>query len=191
MAIDEQAEVVQGITVDTLQHFLDHSAFASGRIEGIIVGNVDARAASDIASAARSVFSTRNTRAARPAEFERWRAVALPEAARVAVPMAARSAAERNSAHLSLWQARKQCDDREDMLFELAAHIMKRSAFHQLRTVEQIGYIVWSYASGRAGVPHIAFLLQSTVLGAGAIGGRVRAFLRQWRDLFEVCCALS
>lgn len=91
-----------------------------------------------------------------------------------------------NSAHLAMWQGDTQSNLRATVLSELVDRVMHRPAFHQLRTVEQIGYLVWTYSTQLAEVPHIAFLLQSTVLNAEEIGTRVSAFLQQWRDSFEV-----
>ena len=170
-----------------MQAVLDSAAFATGRIEGIAVGNIDKAFAQNVAEAARGVFTARGTAPASPSQFDRWRAVQLPPQVTVNVAMSARNASEQNSAHMSVWQGTTQSDVHAEVLNELAAHIVKRPAFHQLRTVEQIGYLVWSYATTRAAVPHLAFLLQSTELGATQIGHRVRAFLRQWRATFEVC----
>jgi insulysin len=189
--IDEQAAALPRITAASLQAFLDTDAFASGRMEGLIVGNVDKDTALAVADAARRVFAARGTTPARASDFDRWRAVALEPATAVRVAMAARSAAEPNSAHLTLWQGDRQADVRYEVLVELAALVLKRPAFHQLRTVEQIGYLVWSYATTRAGVPHLAFLLQSTEVSADGIGGRVHAFLRQWRGTFEARALLE
>jgi secreted Zn-dependent insulinase-like peptidase len=61
-----------------------------------------------------------------------------------------------------------------------------REAFKQLRTVEQIGYIVTTYVNVASSVPHIVVLLQSTVLGAEQMAGRVQAFLQQWRKYLAV-----
>jgi hypothetical protein len=61
-----------------------------------------------------------------------------------------------------------------------------RDAFHQLRTVEQIGYIVTTYVNVASAVPHIIFLLQSTTVGAAEMGTRIDAFLQQWRASLEV-----
>ena len=61
-----------------------------------------------------------------------------------------------------------------------------REAFKQLRTVEQIGYIVTTFVQTASSVPHLVVLLQSTVLGAQEMAGRVGAFLQQWRSTLAV-----
>ena len=84
-------------------------------------------------------------------------------------------------------QVPAQRDVEQQALAELTENLIERPAFHQLRTVEQIGYCVWTYQSPRGGVPHLAFLMQSTALGGREMEGRVDAFLAQWAATFEVC----
>ena len=151
-----------------------------------MIGNCPAAAAAAAAEAARRVLTERCAAGVLPSELDRWRTVRLPERSAVALTMPCRNAADPNSAHLVLWQAARQADLRGDVLSQLLQRIVKRAAFHQLRTVEQIGYLVWTYETLRSEVPHFAFLLQSTKLGAAEIGERVAAFLQQWRGTFDV-----
>jgi insulysin len=175
------------ITPARLQRFLDEELFASGRVECIMIGNVSAAAAVTAAEAARSVFTVHQTVPLLPSELDGWRTVRLPQEAVISLAMQGRNPEDPNSAHLTMWQGAAQSSLRGTVLAELVDRVIHRPAFHQLRTVEQIGYLVWTYTALLADVPHNVFLLQSSSLNAEEIGMRVSAFLQQWRGSFEVC----
>ncbi|KAL1225285.1 Insulin-degrading enzyme-like 2 [Cardamine amara subsp. amara] len=60
-------------------------------------------------------------------------------------------------------------------LFELIA---KQAAFHQLRTIEQLGYITSLSQSIDSGVYGLQFIIQSSVKGPGHIDSRVESLLK-------------
>ncbi|KFK34996.1 hypothetical protein AALP_AA5G220700 [Arabis alpina] len=60
-------------------------------------------------------------------------------------------------------------------LFRLIA---KQATFHQLRTVEQLGYITSLSSSNYSGVYGVKFIIQSSVKGPGHIDSRVESLLK-------------
>ncbi|KAJ0245875.1 Insulin-degrading enzyme-like 2 [Hirschfeldia incana] len=60
-------------------------------------------------------------------------------------------------------------------LFRLIA---KQATFHQLRTVEQLGYITSLSQSNHSGVYGVQFIIQSSVKGPGHIDSRVESLLK-------------
>ncbi|XP_031738677.1 insulin-degrading enzyme-like 1, peroxisomal [Cucumis sativus] len=64
---------------------------------------------------------------------------------------------------------------------QLFAHVAQQAAFHQLRTVEQLGYITALVQRNHRGVRGVQFIIQSTVKGPRDIDLRVEAFL----EMFE------
>ncbi|KAG5399741.1 hypothetical protein IGI04_014348 [Brassica rapa subsp. trilocularis] len=60
-------------------------------------------------------------------------------------------------------------------LFRLIA---KQATFHQLRTVEQLGYITSLNQSNHSGVYGVQFIIQSSVKGPGHIDSRVESLLK-------------
>ncbi|XP_057998881.1 insulin-degrading enzyme-like 1, peroxisomal [Hevea brasiliensis] len=64
---------------------------------------------------------------------------------------------------------------------QLFTLIAKQAAFHQLRTVEQLGYITYLTRRNDYGIHGVQFVVQSTVKDPGYIDLRVEAFLK----LFE------
>ncbi|KAL9232570.1 hypothetical protein vseg_007669 [Gypsophila vaccaria] len=63
---------------------------------------------------------------------------------------------------------------------ELIALIAKQPAFHQLRSIEQLGYIVALLNRNDFGVRGLQFIIQSTAKGPRDIDGRVEAFLSKF-----------
>ncbi|KAK6244176.1 hypothetical protein QUC31_010585 [Theobroma cacao] len=70
---------------------------------------------------------------------------------------------------------------------QLFALIAKQPAFHQLRSVEQLGYITVLMQRNDSGIRGVQFIIQSTVKGPGHIDLRVEAFLRMFESkLYEM-----
>jgi len=62
----------------------------------------------------------------------------------------------------------------------LLAHVMHEAAFNQLRTIEQLGYIVHV---GQGSMEHLFYLrviVQSSVMDASGLDERIEAFFRTW-----------
>ncbi|KAL3533780.1 hypothetical protein ACH5RR_007301 [Cinchona calisaya] len=74
-----------------------------------------------------------------------------------------------------------QDDSVMNVMLQLFALVAKQPAFHQLRTVEQLGYItslgLWQFA----GVYGVQFVVQSTAKGPRHLDSRIKAFL----EMFE------
>lgn len=177
---------MESLTAESLQLFADHSLFSSGRVEALVLGNVSAHGASELGEALRGLLVARNTQPLDVSDIGAHRLVALPAGRRVAVHMQGPNDDDDNSAHLTVFQMTSQGSLRTNAVTDITEHILHRDAFHALRTVQQIGYIVTTYVSLRAEVPHIAFLLQSTSVGAEEIGARVDTFMREWRRRLAV-----
>ncbi|XP_041024462.1 insulin-degrading enzyme-like 1, peroxisomal [Juglans microcarpa x Juglans regia] len=75
---------------------------------------------------------------------------------------------------------------RDDFLLnvklQLFALIAKQPAFHQLRSVEQLGYITVLLQRNDSGIHGVQFIIQSTVKGPGNIDLRVEAFLKTFES---------
>lgn len=70
---------------------------------------------------------------------------------------------------------------------QLFALIAKQPAFHQLRSVEQLGYITVLMQRNDSGIRGVQFIIQSTVKGPEHIDLRVEAFLKMFETkLYEM-----
>lgn len=70
---------------------------------------------------------------------------------------------------------------------QLFALVAKQPAFHQLRSVEQLGYITVLMQRNDSGICGVQFIIQSTVKGPAHIDSRVEAFLKMFENkLYEM-----
>ncbi|OMO71346.1 hypothetical protein CCACVL1_18285 [Corchorus capsularis] len=65
---------------------------------------------------------------------------------------------------------------------QLFALIAKQPTFHQLRSVEQLGYITFLMQRNDSGIRGLQFIIQSTVKDPGSIDMRVEAFLKMFES---------
>ncbi|KAL8489850.1 hypothetical protein ACS0TY_025654 [Phlomoides rotata] len=80
-----------------------------------------------------------------------------------------------------------QDDFKLNVTLQLFAVIAKQPAFHQLRSVEQLGYITVLMQRNDAGVRGVKVIIQSTVKGPGQIDLRVESFLKMFETkLYEM-----
>ncbi|KAL4558067.1 hypothetical protein LXL04_036263 [Taraxacum kok-saghyz] len=93
---------------------------------------------------------------------------------------------DENSALLLYIQVH-QDDFKLNIKLQLVALIAKQPAFHQLRTVEQLGYITMLRHRNDSGIRGVQFVIQSTVKGPKHIESRVQAFLKMFETtLYEM-----
>ncbi|GLT74479.1 hypothetical protein SLA2020_462740 [Shorea laevis] len=91
-----------------------------------------------------------------------------------------------NSALLHYIQVHRD-DFMLNMKLQLFALIAKQPAFHQLRSVEQLGYITVLLQRNDSGIHGLQFIIQSTLKGPEHIDLRVEAFLRMFEtQLYEM-----
>ncbi|KAI3760627.1 hypothetical protein L1987_51025 [Smallanthus sonchifolius] len=91
-----------------------------------------------------------------------------------------------NSALLHYIQVH-QDDFKLNIKLQLVALIAKQPAFHQLRSVEQLGYITVLMQRNDSGIRGVQFIIQSTAKGPKHIESRVQAFLKMFESkLYEM-----
>lgn len=75
--------------------------------------------------------------------------------------------------------------DERDAAGSLLGHLASPSAFQQLRTVEQLGYVADASIEARYGVTHFYCVVQSTKLGPIEIEERILSWLGKFRQEIE------
>jgi insulysin len=88
---------------------------------------------------------------------------------------------DRNSAVQLLYQVGPRGDLKLDVTLELLAKIMNKPFFHELRTQQQLGYIVFEGVDDHEGVTGIYVIVQSTVADPEELCRRIDDFLKQYR----------
>ncbi|OEL12894.1 Insulin-degrading enzyme-like 1, peroxisomal, partial [Dichanthelium oligosanthes] len=71
---------------------------------------------------------------------------------------------------------------KQNVLLQLLALVGKQPAFHQLRSVEQLGYIALLRQRNDSGVRGLQFIIQSTVKDPANLDARVENFLKMFED---------
>ena len=71
-----------------------------------------------------------------------------------------------------------------EALISLLAHTMHEAAFNQLRTVEQLGYIVHAGQGYMDQQVYLRIIIQSSVMDASRLNIRIEEFLRRWNRDF-------
>ncbi|KAL3819799.1 hypothetical protein ACJIZ3_005704 [Penstemon smallii] len=80
-----------------------------------------------------------------------------------------------------------QDDFKLNAKLQLFAVIAKQPAFHQLRSIEQLGYITILMQRNDSGVRGVQFIIQSSAKGPGQIDLRVESFLKMFETkLYEL-----
>lgn len=79
---------------------------------------------------------------------------------------------------------------REEAVARLVAHLMKQPCFAQLRTVEQLGYLVSSGFQRNHGLGYVWIMVQSKIKGPAFLNQRVSAFVNE-RFRADVLASMS
>ncbi|DBA00232.1 TPA: hypothetical protein N0F65_007876 [Lagenidium giganteum] len=87
-----------------------------------------------------------------------------------------------NSAICSIYQLGEESIELRARL-ELFAHMIKEPCFNQLRTQEQLGYLVFSGAMREEGIEYFRVLIQSDVASPTVLDQRIELFLTTFRGV--------
>jgi insulysin len=119
------------------------------------------------------------------------RVVCLADGNRYLRRMASFNPADPNSCVVAMIAIGEESVARNAAL-SVMAHIASEPCFNQLRTVETLGYLVWSGVAVTKGVMWYRLIVQSSEYAADYLEGRVEAFLEQFRVCVCLClCALA
>lgn len=169
-------DVLPELTVDDVRAFLPR-LFDRCRIEAYSAGNLPGSAAEVLVTSVQSLLKERC--ASTPplaSQSHEMRVVRMPPGKRVLLRRPGPNPANDNSALVVAFQIGPD-SLRTNALAQLVAHIGKRDAFYQLRTVEQLGYLTFFCEYSTLTVRNLAFILQSSVKSAAYLQARVDAFI--------------
>jgi len=71
---------------------------------------------------------------------------------------------------------------RSDVILELFGEVLNKPCFHQLRTVEQLGYLVFSGIQHIESSQGVRIIVQSTVAAPNKLDERIELFLKRFRE---------
>ncbi|KAL5197066.1 hypothetical protein ABZP36_000578 [Zizania latifolia] len=180
-AWDEKLAAVSQIEANDLQVFLPH-LLGKMFIECYFAGNLEP---SEVKGVIQHVEYTlfnapgRLCKALPPSQHLTKRIVKLERGLRYYYPALCLNHQDENSSLLHYIQIH-QDDLKQNVLLQLLALVAKQPAFHQLRSVEQLGYIVHLRQRNDSGVRGLQFIIQSTVKDPSNLDARVEAFLKMF-----------
>ncbi|KAL1120183.1 hypothetical protein V6Z11_D01G150200 [Gossypium hirsutum] len=121
-----------------------------------------------------------------PSQILRNRVVKLGKGMNYCYSKEGLNPSDENSALVHYIQVHRD-DFKLNVKLQLVAFIAEQAAFHQLRSVEQLGYITLLRLRNDSGIHGLQFIIQSTVKQHGHIDIRVEAFLKMFESkLYEM-----
>uniref|UniRef100_A0A0E0EDB2 Peptidase M16 N-terminal domain-containing protein n=1 Tax=Oryza meridionalis TaxID=40149 RepID=A0A0E0EDB2_9ORYZ len=181
-AWDEKLAAVSHIEASDLQNFLPH-LLGKTFIECYFAGNMEPSEAKDVMQHVEdTLFNAPISfcKALPPSQHLTKRIVKLERGLRYFYPaLCLNHQDEKNSSLLHYIQIH-QDDLKQNVLLQLFTLVAKQPAFHQLRSVEQLGYITVLTQRNNSGVWGLQFIIQSTVKDPSNLDDRVEAFLNMF-----------
>ncbi|CAM6127653.1 unnamed protein product [Calypogeia fissa] len=186
--LNEYIEVLLEQTPDNLRLMVPH-ILCRVFMECYVAGNIASKDAETLLSHIETTLSQGpvvKSKPPFPTQLMEQRIVRLCDGANFSYLTTGLNPQDENSALQVYFQVGH--DDTElNILIELFVLTAKEGAFHQLRTVEQLGYLVFLAPKNDFGVRGIQFIIQSTVKAPGDLDERVEAFLgRHAESLYKM-----
>ncbi|XP_020586970.1 insulin-degrading enzyme-like 1, peroxisomal [Phalaenopsis equestris] len=116
-----------------------------------------------------------------PSQHLKSRIVKLERGIKYSFSIGCLNPSDENSALLYYIQVHRD-DIKLNVVLELFALIAKQPTFHQLRSVEQLGYITVLMQRNDSGVRGLQFIIQSTVKDPAQLDVRVETFLKMFES---------
>jgi insulysin len=179
--VADYSAVLPSLTSEQLTAFLPH-LLSSCYVESYAAGNLPQSAAEElVASVEKDLKEICGSSAPAPSQAHEARVVKLRPGNPVLLPRVGPNPANDNSAVVVSYQIGLD-SPKVNALTELVAHIGKRPAFHQLRTVEQLGYLTFFTSYWTLSVRNLVFIIQSSAHSAVYLESRVENFLPVLRE---------
>ncbi|GMY19546.1 insulin-degrading enzyme-like 1, peroxisomal, partial [Fagus crenata] len=156
-------------------------------LECYIAGNIETSEAESMIQHIEDVFFSGPNplcQALSPSEHVTNRVVKLERGMSYFYPEVGLNPNDENSALVHYIQVHRD-DVVLNVKLQLFVCIAKQPAFHQLRSVEQLGYTTGLMGRNDSGIRGLQFYIQSTVKGPGNIDLRVQEFLKKFGNTYE------
>eukprot|EP00794_Sanderia_malayensis_P007262 gene7262-8072_t len=169
------------ITMDKLKQFIPEY-LGQMHIEALIAGNVKKEEAVEIAEmVAKIMQENSNTQPLLPVQRIRHREIQLPDGCFYVFE---RKHEVQNNSCIEVYYQTEMQNTRSNVLLELFAQLISEKCFDQLRTQEQLGYIVFSGIRRANGVQGLRFIIQSEKVPS-MLDERIEDFLKSSKELVE------
>ncbi|CAN1125048.1 Insulin-degrading enzyme-like 1, peroxisomal [Linum perenne] len=179
----EELEVLSQLQADDLAKFVP-MMLSRAFLECYVAGNIERDEAESISDQIEHVFFKGLKPICQPlfsSQHLTNRVVKLDRGITYIYPADGLNTKDENSALVHYIQVHRD-DFKLNVKLQLFALIAKQEAFHQLRSVEQLGYITVLMQRNDSGIRGVQFIIQSTAKGPGQIDLRVKAFLSMFES---------
>ncbi|XP_066956310.1 insulin-degrading enzyme [Macrobrachium rosenbergii] len=177
----ELLQATEELTVPSLESFI-HRFLSGLHLEMLIHGNMSKEAACNLAAAVQDNLTKRShTRSLLPSQLIRQREYQLTDESSYVYK--AENRIHRSSAVETYFQCGVQ-GTHQNMLLELLCQIIFEPAFDELRTKEQLGYIVWSGVRRANGTQGLRVIVQGD-RHPQYLDSRIEAFLHKIGERLE------
>ncbi|GLT96004.1 hypothetical protein SLE2022_136540 [Rubroshorea leprosula] len=184
----EKLEVLPNIKAEDLANFAP-MILSRAFLECYIAGNIEHAEAKSMIEYVEDIFFKGLNPISQPlfrSQHLTNRVVKLERGINYFYPKEGLNPSDENSALLHYIQVHRD-DFMLNVKLQLFALIAKQPTFHQLRSVEQLGYITVLWRRNDFGIHGLQFIIQSTVKGPEHIDLRVQAFLQMFEtQLYEM-----
>lgn len=185
---NEKLDVLPYLEADHLVKFYPH-ILSRTFLDCFIAGNIEPKEAEAVVQHIEDVLFKGPHSTCKPlfpSQHLANRIVKLDKGVRYCYPAQGLNQSDENSALVHYIQVH-QDDIKLNIKLQLFALIAKQPAFHQLRSVEQLGYITVLMQRNDSGVRGAQFIIQSTVKDPSQLDARVQAFLKLFESkLYEM-----
>ncbi|CAL1352436.1 unnamed protein product [Linum trigynum] len=179
----EGLEVLSQLQADDLSRFVP-MLLSRAFLECYVAGNIEQDEAETISNQIEDTFFKGLNPICQPlfsSQHLANRVVKLDRGMSYIYPVEGLNIKDENSALLHYIQVHRD-DIKLNVKLQLFALLAKQAAFHQLRTVEQLGYMTFLTRRNDSGIRGLQFVIQSTVKGPGQIDLRVENFLSMYES---------
>ncbi|XP_059646301.1 insulin-degrading enzyme-like 1, peroxisomal [Cornus florida] len=186
--LNDELEVLPHLEADNLVKFAP-LMLSRTFLECYVAGNIEPHEAESMIQHVEDIFFKDPqpvSQALYPSQHLTNRVIKLDRGTSFFYPAEGLNPSDENSALVHYIQV-NQDDFMLNVKLQLFALIAKQPAFHQLRSVEQLGYITVLMQRNDSGIRGLQFIIQSTVKGPRHIDLRVHAFLKMFETkLYEM-----
>lgn len=177
----EQLDVLPALQVEDLAKFVP-TMLSRTFLEFYIAGNIESHEAESMVKHIEDVLFNYSKPLCKPlfsSQHLTNRVVKLENGMNYFYPSECLNPEEENSSLVHYIQVGRD-DFKLNVKLQLFALVAKQPTFHQLRSVEQLGYITVLMQRNDSGIRGLQFIIQSTVKSPGNIEQRVMAFLQMF-----------
>uniref|UniRef100_K3W5F3 Insulin-degrading enzyme n=1 Tax=Globisporangium ultimum (strain ATCC 200006 / CBS 805.95 / DAOM BR144) TaxID=431595 RepID=K3W5F3_GLOUD len=183
-SVEDKIQAIQCLTVRDLSAHAQ-VLFQQVFIEGFFYGNLQRSVAPVLMQSVIKEFrfgTSKGSFSILPSQASKPRVVQLADATEYCYQRKEWNPDNLNSSICTLYQVQEESMELRARL-ELFAHIFKEPCFNQLRTQEQLGYLVFSGLMRTEGIEYFRILIQSNVASPVLLDQRIELFVASFRDL--------